>query len=178
MRQAYDYWQDQPGNYFSLSCPAITRKQQQALLTYARTAQAFGTGSFINKIVSIQPQPKASFLRGVLDNQKPAAKTPYSPISQISNTLPPVAIKRQRWWSLKRTTSNQPKSEDDSTIAADSQVVSCDRFSHRQAIHICFSSADTKRYLTSRARKGRKTSSKRPAQTHPKPVHPDRQAHQ
>ena len=70
----------------------------------------------------------------VLTEPRLAAKTPYSPISQSSNTLPPVAVKQQRWRPLERTTNNRPKSFDDSTVAADSQVVSCDRFSYQQLI--------------------------------------------
>jgi hypothetical protein len=33
LRQAYDYWQDQPGNYFPEAHPAFIAKAAQPLLT-------------------------------------------------------------------------------------------------------------------------------------------------
>jgi hypothetical protein len=61
---------------------------------------AVGAGSFINKIVFESTATMKSVSLAVLCQSKPAAKTPYSPISQSSNTLPPVTVKQQRWRPL------------------------------------------------------------------------------
>jgi hypothetical protein len=46
---------------------------------------------------------------------------------------------------LEENYQQPAKEQVDSTIAADSQMTSCDRFGHQQVIHIHFISADTTR---------------------------------
>ena len=56
--------------------------------------------------------------------------------------------------ALEENYQQPAKVQDDSTVAADSQLIKCFRFGHRQVIRFNFNIADTKRYLTCRARKG------------------------
>jgi hypothetical protein len=83
--------------------------------------------------------------------------------------------------AVLRENYQQPAKEQvDSTIAADSQVTSCDRFGYQQVIHIHFISADTTRVSDLSGKKSVNHDSVQSAQLKhlPKLVHPDRQAHQ
>jgi hypothetical protein len=124
---------------FLKPCPAITRKQRHSsVLTTTRTAEAFGAGSFVNmKLYRIDHNDWQRFpLRYWAKNQKPTAETPYPPISHNSNALPPVGL-ATRMAALRENYQQPAKvNEDDSTVAADSQVDNCNRFSYQQVIHI------------------------------------------
>src|ERR1700722_9811756 len=70
---------------------------------------------------------------------KPATEPPCSPVSHISSALLPVAVKQQRSWPSERTTNNRHSVKERRTVAADSRVASCNRFSYQQVIHILLS---------------------------------------
>jgi hypothetical protein len=130
LRQAYDYWQDQPGNYFPDAPPK--RRKRPVLATF--------DSRFPGREFSLDDR-RLGHSSSRLSAQertcvpKPAAEPPCSPVSHISSTLLPVAAKRQRSWPSERTTNNR-HSVERRTVAADSRVVSCNRFSYQQVIHI------------------------------------------
>ena len=71
----------------------------------------------------------------VLRSLKHTFNTPCSPISQISDVLLQVMIKRRGSESSKRTTIHRLCCRNTCSVEADSQVVGCNRFSYQQSIH-------------------------------------------
>jgi hypothetical protein len=86
LRQAYDYWQDQPGNYF----PETTF----VAIAYSRRARGgtlrFHDVEFINFYIVDPPQLADAFLptRGVQATSNPQMASPCFPFSHVSSKIP------------------------------------------------------------------------------------------
>src|SRR5436190_6866980 len=94
LRQAYDYWQDQPGNYFPYAFPPLTGKKdirpilvKLSLHVLGREFSLFHDWIFCISITASRSVPAIACLT---NDSEPVTKTPCSPISQISGTVPPV----------------------------------------------------------------------------------------
>jgi hypothetical protein len=66
---------------------------------------------------------------------KPTTETPYSPVSQISDALLPVACSNRDHGLRRELPTTGHVNQDTAAVAADSQVVKCNRFSYQQVIH-------------------------------------------
>src|ERR1700689_1848462 len=109
LRQAYDYWQDQPGNYYP---KRLERRLKAALLAPSRVF-SLGWSSSTNpkspsdskgKAATVGlPSASGAYERVPLSTIKP----PCSSISQSSSALLPVLKETGIVWPSVRTTSNR-----------------------------------------------------------------------
>jgi hypothetical protein len=97
LRQAYDYWQDQPGNYF----PILLRKapinkrppllQHHSVFTLSCRRVLSRVREFIKPRLKVQSQLRKAFFTQINEHllafSKPVTKPPCFSISQVSDTL-------------------------------------------------------------------------------------------
>jgi hypothetical protein len=69
------------------------------------------------------------------NNPKPTVKPPYSPVSQISDTFLPVTSSNRDHGLQRELPTTGLVTKGHCSVAADSQVVKCNRFSYQQVIH-------------------------------------------
>ena len=130
MRQAYDYWQDQPGNYF----PSLHPRGCNCLILVGKPRSQSGVHHLKVERSECDPVKFSSFAALL------------TTLSQLSNHLVPrshkfqahfnLSQKQQKSWPSKRTTNDQQYQYRHRTVKADSQVIKCSRFSYQQVIHI------------------------------------------
>jgi hypothetical protein len=148
LRQAYDYWQDQPGNYFPIKAPLSMKRDRpfNPYLLCDRTSH-FDGREFSSEGQLIQLQPRMVFPRRVLAKTRSAIEPPCSPFSQIPDALLHVTEATQI--VAFRENYQQPAQETKAlrTVEADSQLVNCSRISYQQVIRI-LRSVQSKQELT------------------------------
>jgi len=132
LRQAYDYWQDQPGNYF----PTRFRGHR---LTHVRQALAFTMWSSSTFYVwthrSLRmPSPKVR--SGVQPSSNPRNGVTSFPVLARLKQDPPVPIRNRGHPPLMRTTRRPATPE---RLTRSWRIPKCfdrTRFDHRQATHL------------------------------------------
>jgi len=129
LRQAYDYWQDQPGNYFPNARVTPMHKRPGTWHPQGTLSQV-GSSSYGQLTRSCStPLVKG----GVPHNQialfpGPTCFRRSSPCQLVTGI---VAFRENCQQPARNNKNVIPR-----TVATDSQMVNCDRFSHRQVIHI------------------------------------------
>ncbi len=147
MRQAYDYWQDQPGNYFPHrptdgptpvhGVPGDAFPDGSSSTTSVKTTFAHETSQDNPMVVTFGLSTYSSLSLKVGSLDPPFS--PRTPISQVSGTLPLVAFTNEDHALQRRLPAigTIPKA---APTTADLRVVNHLRSGHRQAIHIPSSS--------------------------------------
>jgi hypothetical protein len=134
LRQAYDYWQDQPGNYFPKTTSVAHR-----LLTVCRGAlSAFTTWSsstFVHSGPTAACRRLPSPRGGVQATSNPQMASPCFPFSHVLSKIP-LSRGETKVTALGEDYQRPATPERHATDVADPLVVSCIRIDHRQAIHL------------------------------------------
>jgi hypothetical protein len=186
LRQAYDYWQDQPGNYpFRGSGPTGARRTRAQVQRRASDPSRRSLQGDRVPFKSIGPHDHTQGT--AVDRRKHPS---HIPPSTSKGTLFPVLTslrsnlplqRKPRSWPSKRTTRRERPPEEEATSHGGSpRDYMHDWLSHQQVthtlpnnpgrrIHVCLT-----RWSPHRHDAGKTT----PALFHPKPVHPARQGHQ
>ena len=137
MRQAYDYWQDQPGSYFSTP-PSRTGPRRYT----ASRKTPFPT--VVHQIPCFKPSDPSPAVhdlsvyrrtRIVILPEVDPARSPRTPdLTRLRNASPSPSNKDR---TLRRRLPAIGFTHDEvRTITADPQVIDRLRFGHRQAVHI------------------------------------------
>ena len=127
MRQAYDYWQDQPGNYCPYLHPGDTIHDSHNI---RKVAFSFRSSSQLvnDSIVALKPFPYTHYeMCCVLWPPKPTIKAPCSPVSQVLDVFLPVEMDRDqsllRELPIHRFILFPSRDDENNSEEADSQVV-------------------------------------------------------
>ena len=97
MRQAYDYWQDQPGNYFPAAEVEFTHRKHPLLTSHIEAGSFLGW-AFVTRL-EMPPHLKCSLVHRSCTQLstvkctgkiQPAMGTPYPQVSQVLGTDLPV----------------------------------------------------------------------------------------
>ena len=134
MRQAYDYWQDQPGNYFPkpLSWPSLTHGMPRGTLRF-RDVEFVNFCFTSNRPIAAcgRLPPQGGYKR----HQNPQMASPCFPFSHVSSKIP-SSRGETKVTALDEDYQRPVTPERRATDMADPLVVSCIRIDHRQAIHL------------------------------------------
>ena len=145
MRQAYDYWQDQPGNYYP------KRDEAPSTPRYWLPSRVFSLGrsssmafkvnlrNQFEKSKTITTSPPSAPLERTSESHGPRIRPPCSSISQNSSALLPV-LKGTEIVAFGEDYQRPAAPERHATVAADPRSgYLTDGFGHRQVIHILLS---------------------------------------
>ena len=133
MRQAYDYWQDQPGNYYS------NREQSQSD-RHTRAGALSDGWVFVTRLCDLplksdRTRPATAFrAQHVLAVEQASSRSPCFPISQVSDQLSWFIEPKSR--PSVRTTSQPAAPVRCAQSRRIPEWLFANRFGHRQAIHI------------------------------------------
>jgi hypothetical protein len=132
LRQAYDYWQDQPGNYFP------TRFRGHRLLACVKALAFTMQSSSIQPTYPDPPQLKGAFslhVRRGTTNLKPASDVTSFPTLTCLKQDPPVLQGAEvTTFDEGYLTTGPPKRHTRSWRIL--KGLNCIRFDHRQSIHL------------------------------------------
>jgi hypothetical protein len=135
LRQAYDYWQDQPGNYF----PKPERGGLNTKVIASSRELSLGWEFIVQGpiTVSVRPQTRVCVppRGGVHTSRAPDDLTTLFPRSHKSQTHFSASSGGRGSWPSMRTTSEWHHLKDAHGHGGSPSGYLTDRFSHRQAIH-------------------------------------------
>ncbi len=162
---------------FPWTCPAITRKQAAALLCRKPERPPLSElgVSLLQELYRFGRSEERAFQPWYSLINASNRNTLSPDLTNFENASPSQG---ETEMATLREHYPQPAkvSQDDSTVEADAQVTSCNRFSYQQVIRDLQTMQNTERYLTRRTRKG-KSRFIQPSSNNPKLVRPDRQAY-
>jgi len=123
----------------------MTRKQTAAFTNECQNGNAFKSWEFITQdCIDSNRNTRKSGPRRYWLNQRLAIETPCSPISQNFEHASPGRNQATEMAALRENYQQPAKVETISTVAADSQLVNCDRFSYKPVIRAPSSNADNR----------------------------------
>jgi hypothetical protein len=132
LRQAYDYWQDQPGNYFPipLSRPSTTRVRQR---TRFRDAEFIISFTYQGPIRSPRVLSSPVRVQDLLEPAKWNHLISHSHMSQVRSPCPVNGTKGHP--PSMGTTNDRRHLKRPTQTRRIPEWLSCIRFDHRQATH-------------------------------------------
>jgi hypothetical protein len=147
LRQAYDYWQDQPGNYF----PRLAVKEQQQATKYSAAKGHLSLQEFISDSNYFQPLVENPVRKQLLMFPRLQIENRLVPRSHIIQTHCFLLL-QQKLRSSGRTTCNQQNKESHDFLFTKSRWIlkctKCNKLSHQQVVHIPHSLQARNMYLT------------------------------